>query len=119
MKVKYDKILGEVRESDINGYSYPVTAINANGLLKNIPLGYLLEGILFLSKNANNVTINLGLTAGTDTIYPLLDVLGNQSTFLRLDYSSGNTLAAFDVYISSALWGGAVLDVYLITTKIF
>ena len=119
MVVKYDKILDEVRESDVTVNSYPVTSVSGDGLLKNIPAGNLLDGIVFLSQNANDVVINLGLTAGADDIYSTLSITGNQSTFLRLDYNSGKALPAFDVYISSALWNGAVLNCYLVTTKIF
>ena len=119
MVIKYDKILDEVRESDVTVNNYPVTSLSGDGLLKNISAGNLLDGIVFLSQNANDVVIDLGLTAGADDIYSTLSITGNQSTFLRLDYNSGKALPAFDVYISSALWNGAVLSCYLVTTKIF
>ena len=122
MVVKYDKILDEVRERDVtvnSVNSYPVMSVSGDGLLKNIPAGNLLDGIVFLSQNANDVVIDLGLTAGADDVYSALTITGEQSTFLRLDYNSGKALPAFDVYISSALWNGAILDCYLVTTKIF
>ena len=116
MRVKYDKILDELREED-NPPSY-ATGVVANGLIISIATGYVLEYFLILSQNANAVTINLGTTVGGSELIALEPISGNSSKILRIDYSNGKSLTAFDVYVSSALWGGANLNIFLITKKI-
>lgn len=87
--------------------------VSANGLIGAVPDE--LWQVVIDETGGAGVTINLGTTAGGSQISALYPITANQRTVITVDYS---LTTAFNVYISSAAWGTAVLNVYLLLIEI-
>lgn len=96
----------------------PVLGVNSNGLLYAVPAGYELEKITVTNATGANVDISLGTAALGINILNAATMLANQSTVQDIGYTSGPTLPAYDVYISSLAWGAAVLNIYIFLKQI-
>jgi hypothetical protein len=96
----------------------PILGVQANGLLYAVPAGYELEKITVTNATVANVDISLGTAALGVNIVNAATMLANQSTIQDIGYTSGPTLPAYDVYISSLAWGAAVLNIYIFLKQI-
>jgi hypothetical protein len=95
----------------------PVIGVHASGLLAVIPIGYMLELVIAQETGGANVDIKLGTAAGLDDIAPTQTMTASVCTSILLDRPPQGT--AYNVFITSAAWTTASLNVYLVTRKIF
>lgn len=94
-----------------------VLAISANTSLNNIvPEGYMLENIVVVNKTSHAVSITAGTATGTTDVISTTEVGANIIyTFLIgkiFSFTDKKTL-----YIKSADWNSASVDIYVIMRK--
>lgn len=95
-----------------------VSAITGDGLLLNVGLGHMLQEIHAVP-TGGTPTLRLGTTAGGDDIMTDTELTPGLINALKdLDYASGSTAAAFDIYVSGT-WDGASIDFYVTEKRLF
>ena len=100
------------------GGLYPIKEVRVNSKLTTILAGYKLTSIEFLSENLNKVTISIGTTVDGNDIISSLLITGNMAISVRKDYIKDNNASSFDLYITSANWNSANLNISILTNKI-
>lgn len=99
--------------------SIPILSVNTDRVLVGVPAGYMAEMIVFAEIGGANVDISLGTTMGGSEISGSeINILSNTSMISTPTYVNDNIMSAFDIYISSAAWTTASLNVYAILRKV-
>ena len=82
-----------------------------------IPAGFVLNNVIIHNKTANAVTITMGTTEDGTDIASATEIGANAIDTFNI-YNVFSLSAAKDVYLQSANWNSASLDVYLNLEKI-
>lgn len=103
--------------SAAGGGKYPVTGVTGDQLLVTLPAGEELNSVYLRETAGSDVTIDLGTSAGGSQIYNGALVSANSETRLDIEdvYDWSST---YSVYISSGAWGGASLNIYILTKSV-
>ena len=94
------------------------SAIHENQKLLTTSLGSKIPDIDVMETEGNDVTISLGTYPGGNDIIEDYAIIGGQPNYLLLNYTSHINLTSVDLYISSADWNGANLNVYITLKKL-
>lgn len=91
-------------------------AITSNSLAYTLPAGDILDLLNFSETSGNAVTLNIGTTPGGSEIDSGIVVSASGEVNYRIQYS--DKTSSTTIYINSAAWGGASIDVkgYLLRT---
>ncbi len=97
---------------------YPSLNIHENQKLLSTSQGAMIPDIVAMETEGNDVTISLGTYPGGNDIIEDYEIIGGQPNFLLLNYISHINLTPVDLYISSADWNGANLNLYITQKKL-
>jgi hypothetical protein len=93
------------------------TDIDSDGLITTIPPGYMLEFLVFSETGGAGVTIDIGTTAGDDDIISAY-VIGANELVTQSIGMVFSTTATQQIFIHSAAWTTAELDIYILLRQL-
>lgn len=111
------KIIFTSRSSGGSGINMLATDITSNGLLATIPDGCIIDHIVFNETSGASVTVDIGTTAGDDDVLAA-EVCPASETHIATLGTIFSVSSTQQIFISSAAWTTASLDVYILLRKI-
>jgi len=93
--------------------------LDISGISSNIKAKFNIDTIAFQNNTANSVTVNVGTTVGGTDVVNALVIGANALVLAPLGTTFFSTTLGQTLYISSALWNSADIDIHVKVSKIW